>query len=95
MPRAATLRSKQVSDLLALLLTAVLAALYFGLGPSTGPIAFVLQMGAVGATVGLVIALYRTERDRGFPLQLLVARWTVAGVVTGLLVALVNAVLFS
>lgn len=53
-----------VNDVSPLLMTAVLAALYFALGPTTGPIAFVLQMGGIGAAVGLVIALYRTERDR-------------------------------
>jgi len=91
----ATPRSLPVNDLLGVLLTAVLAALYFGLGPSTGAVAFVLQMGAVGAAIGSVIALLHHECERDFPSQLLILRWTVAGLAAGLAVALIEAVLFS
>ena len=82
-----------MSDLIALLLAAVLSTLYFGLGPSTGRVAFVLQMGGIGAAVGLVIGLYRAERDGGFPMQLLVSRWSVFGLAMGLVIALIDAVL--
>ena len=86
-------RVDHVSDLIALLLAAVLSTLYFGLGPSTGRVAFVLQMGGIGAAVGLVIGLYRAERDGGFPMQLLVSRWSVFGLAVGLVIALIDAVL--
>jgi hypothetical protein len=50
-------------------------------------------MGGIGAAVGLVIGLYRAERDGGLPMQLLVARWSVFGLAVGLVIALIDAVL--
>lgn len=50
-------------------------------------------MGGIGAAVGLVIGLYRAERDGGFPMQLLVSRWSVFGLAVGLVIALIDAVL--
>lgn len=77
------------NSLVATLAVAVVAI--FAIGP-IDTLAFVLQMGGTGAAIGTVIALWRSSRNRDFPIQLLLLRWTVVGLAIGVLIVLGTAV---